>query len=785
MRTACDGTLYDEHCGKDMGFLTNPKLLNTALTRARYQVIIVGDPLALCSIGECKACWKTIIKFCDANKTFDYRMPYAKLLDTLYEESNNSPNKKSNSNEVCRFNNNKRSNSSNITPMTVTGGHSAMSEATSSIQSSIGHPPRSPPPQYDSIVSMNNIFPASTSIDNHVTSGDVTSSNASPIPPLIRPPAPHMPFLGMNSQWPLITPSPVGLVGGGPQNETQFKSCNIPPHLQASLPGLHNMRAPFPPPGIPPAPGVFPNMNQGHNGQATPPCVFSKVFLPPCKTLFDLRQKINFVQSYCLHLLVKINANSDLKDLVRNSGSNSLQKLDELSRNYELCQPSDLGANVINIECEVERCYLFAEGQFNGFVNAHFDTLNGFYPDRVSMDSFSKLRKQLYEVEVFLKNEHFKPETGCDRQTARLKKDLYALSCHSLLISYELQVCQWLLAGSLAPLLNVKLEFIEQSIRGLEAGTEQFRVALGETTSSSKRLSNDYHHNQSTLSNTSSHSNSSNHNNNGTHCIQTKESALTRNMASLSMNDTDPDVVEWFSKRKNDPYVQEYVTTNVRHFAERLPSPLPMLQQQQEAPLSTHPPGLPPSDPSVLFTQGKIVDMEYPADYDYDYSMKPPYDKHVEASKARNFLNVYEGKITYDYTENFDQIHGKVLVSNMLQVHVNGLRRNNRALPEDTVVVQVKKSCDSITFDTPGEVICVSKRSPEILTCRRINNSLVIPVMKHGPPILLVRGVGVERRQLDSNTLYKVKIVDWPNEMKYPIGNIVNMCSEVDVPSSS
>jgi len=254
--------------------------------------------------------------------------------------------------------------------------------------------------------------------------------------------------------------------------------------------------------------------------------------------------------------------------------------------------------------------------------------------------------------------------------------------------------------------------------------------------------------------------------------VHSKESALQRNLASLSLCDQDPDVVEWFSKRKNDPYVQEYVTTNVRHFAERLPSPLPDMTPQDALP--------PPSDPSILFNQGKIIDIEYPPDYDYDYSMKPPYDNHVEANKARNFLNVYEGKISYDYTENVDQIHGKILVSNMLQVHVNGLRRNNRALPDDTVIVQVKKSCDSITFDTPGEVICVTKRSADILTCRRINNALVIPVMKHGPPILLVRGVGVERRQLDSNTLYKVKIVDWPNEMKYPIGNIVNMCSEVD-----
>ena len=45
-------------------------------------------------------------------------------------------------------------------------------------------------------------------------------------------------------------------------------------------------------------------------------------------------------------------------------------------------------------------------------------------------------------------------------------------------------------------------------------------------------------------------------------------------------DDEDPDVMEWFTKRKDDPYVQEYVTTNVRHFAERLPSPTPTTSAQ-------------------------------------------------------------------------------------------------------------------------------------------------------------------------------------------------------------
>jgi superfamily I DNA and/or RNA helicase len=36
----------------DYGFLTNPRLLNTAVTRAKSLVVVVGDPVALLSIGK-------------------------------------------------------------------------------------------------------------------------------------------------------------------------------------------------------------------------------------------------------------------------------------------------------------------------------------------------------------------------------------------------------------------------------------------------------------------------------------------------------------------------------------------------------------------------------------------------------------------------------------------------------------------------------------------------------------------------------------------------------------
>ena len=38
----------------DLGFLSNIKLLNTAITRAESLVVVVGDPVSLCLVGKCR-----------------------------------------------------------------------------------------------------------------------------------------------------------------------------------------------------------------------------------------------------------------------------------------------------------------------------------------------------------------------------------------------------------------------------------------------------------------------------------------------------------------------------------------------------------------------------------------------------------------------------------------------------------------------------------------------------------------------------------------------------------
>ncbi|CAK9815583.1 Probable helicase with zinc finger domain [Anthophora quadrimaculata] len=50
---------------KDYGFLTNPRLLNTAITRAKCLVAVVGDPVALLTIGSCRKLWRRYLEIAD------------------------------------------------------------------------------------------------------------------------------------------------------------------------------------------------------------------------------------------------------------------------------------------------------------------------------------------------------------------------------------------------------------------------------------------------------------------------------------------------------------------------------------------------------------------------------------------------------------------------------------------------------------------------------------------------------------------------------------------------
>ena len=50
-------------------FLSDPKLLNTAITRAMSLVAVVGDPFSLCTAGDCRGNWRDYIKRCHKHGT--------------------------------------------------------------------------------------------------------------------------------------------------------------------------------------------------------------------------------------------------------------------------------------------------------------------------------------------------------------------------------------------------------------------------------------------------------------------------------------------------------------------------------------------------------------------------------------------------------------------------------------------------------------------------------------------------------------------------------------------
>ena len=85
----CDGEIGD------YGFLSDQKLLNTAFTRSQSLVAVVGDPIALCAIGECSGIWRTFLKHCHKMDsihpkavTFEStRMQVYNLLNSSYGEN--------------------------------------------------------------------------------------------------------------------------------------------------------------------------------------------------------------------------------------------------------------------------------------------------------------------------------------------------------------------------------------------------------------------------------------------------------------------------------------------------------------------------------------------------------------------------------------------------------------------------------------------------------------------------------------------------------------------------
>ncbi|XP_019641872.1 PREDICTED: helicase with zinc finger domain 2-like [Branchiostoma belcheri] len=70
------------------GFLSDSKLLNTAMTRAQSLVAVVGDPHALCSRGACQRVWQNFISECEKNESL---FPKTLTMSQIYERSESTP----------------------------------------------------------------------------------------------------------------------------------------------------------------------------------------------------------------------------------------------------------------------------------------------------------------------------------------------------------------------------------------------------------------------------------------------------------------------------------------------------------------------------------------------------------------------------------------------------------------------------------------------------------------------------------------------------------------------
>lgn len=81
-RTCTTGNKTKTGDDADYGFLSNSKLLNTAITRAQSLVAVVGDPVGLCSIGRCSKLWERFLQICHDNGSL-YGITWAVLKSQL------------------------------------------------------------------------------------------------------------------------------------------------------------------------------------------------------------------------------------------------------------------------------------------------------------------------------------------------------------------------------------------------------------------------------------------------------------------------------------------------------------------------------------------------------------------------------------------------------------------------------------------------------------------------------------------------------------------------------
>ncbi len=73
-------------------FLTDRELINTVMSRARYSIAVVGDPVVLCTFGSCRSIWQSYLEKCE-ELTGLYTNQYTveKIQEEVFNFSVNEP----------------------------------------------------------------------------------------------------------------------------------------------------------------------------------------------------------------------------------------------------------------------------------------------------------------------------------------------------------------------------------------------------------------------------------------------------------------------------------------------------------------------------------------------------------------------------------------------------------------------------------------------------------------------------------------------------------------------
>ena len=649
MRTNCDLTRLDEFHAVNMGFFTNPKLLNTAITRAKYQLIVVGDAIALSLIGECRACWKVIFQICNENSafrvdsgTYDDLMAEINKNDLRLCETDQGSN--IDDEETTTFEQHKFPNDGKM-DITVDTKIALASPLPPTVLCQPCYPPfhmSQPPVQYQ----IQPQYYCST------ISSDINY-------PLFIPVSPHPSML-------MVPVDPI--VRFLVDHQQALKNDKTQPSLVTSSSQTYEINP----------------VSATHQQ-------YEEYTLPSADTIAKQRQKVAFLSTYINHFFRRFKDQRNAKNVTNKFLTKATETLRELTDAVEDLSTHNMRLQLEQIDSDLEACYKFMDMQINDFFQTY---TNGNILSNIHVDQRKTLVDKLGKCSKTVNNQDLK-----NRSSVARCKILTAVTFYLLLIQSECSLIDTLMEHDLsASIVNFKIEFLNSYINQIEHILDD-ECIFPKPIQKAKARSTEFD------------------------SVKTTANITTRNTKKI-----DQDLSRWFKDRKNDPCIREYVQTKHRKKAQRLPPPLSVLE--------------------IL--------------------MDPPFLEYEDVCQTDNVL---EGVVSFETVHDYKNLHGKVLVNQSIQVHVNGLRNNNRTLPGDVVLVKLINKRSSNKFDVPGKIVSILKRTDSTFNCKKLhqleNKVLLSPVDINGPPFLaFVKGEDINQ------SFYEVKFLEWPSDSKYPIGSI-------------